>query len=177
MPTYRYDNHDYSLYGLRRKFPNISFPASPTAADLAPFGVIIVPDPEPVPPTLDEAKAAKLAEIDAETSAEVLAGFVYEIDGVRYRFSYDAFDQQNFSDTANVCILKLNGTAGLPDSVVWNSYSIPDGELVRQTFDAAGFLRLYTAGAMAHKNRVMQEGGARKSAVEAATIIEEVEAA
>lgn len=177
MPTYRYDNHDYSLYGLRRKFPNISFPASPTAADLAPFGVIIVPDPEPVPPTLDEAKAAKLAEIDAETSAEVLAGFVYEIDGVRYRFSYDAFDQQNFSDTANVCILKLNGTAGLPDSVVWNSYSIPDGELVRQTFDAAGFLRLYTAGAMAHKNSVMQEGGARKSVVEAATTIEEVEAA
>ncbi len=177
MPTYEYNNHAYSLYDLRRQFPHISFPATPTLDDIAPLGVTIVPDPEPVQPTLEEVKTAKLAQIDSETSAEVLAGFVYEVDGVRYRFSYDAFDQQNFADTANVCILKLNGTAGLPDSVVWNSYSIPDGDLVRQTFDAAGFLRLYTAGAIAHKNSVMQEGGARKSAVEAAATIEEVESA
>lgn len=176
MPTYKYNDRSYSLYGLRRQFPHVSFPAAPTLDDVAALGVTIVPDPEPVQPTLKEVKAAKLVQIDAETSAEILAGFVYEIDGVRYRFSYDAFDQQNFADTANVCILKLNGTAGLPDAVVWNSYSIPDGDLVRQTFDAAGFLQLYTDGALAHKNSVMQEGGARKSAVEAATTIEEVEA-
>lgn len=176
MPTYKYNDRSYSLYGLRHQFPHVSFPAAPTLDDVAALGVTIVPDPEPVQPTLEEMKAAKLVQIDAETSAEILAGFVYEIDGVRYRFSYDAFDQQNFADTANVCILKLNGAAGLPDSVVWNSYSIPDGDLVRQTFDAAGFLQLYTDGALAHKNSVMQEGGARKSAVEAATTIEEVEA-
>lgn len=176
MPTYKYNDRSYSLYGLRRQFPHVSFPAAPTLDDVAALGVTIVPDPEPVQPTLKEVKAAKLVQIDAETSAEILAGFVYEIDGVRYRFSYDAFDQQNFADTANVCILKLNGTAGLPDAVVWNSYSIPDGDLVRQTFDAAGFLQLYMDGALAHKNSVMQEGGARKLAVEAATTIEEVEA-
>ena len=176
MPTYKYNDRSYSLYGLRHQFPHVSFPAAPTPDDVAPLGVTVVPDPAEVPPTLKEVKAAKLVQIDAETSAEILAGFVYEIDGVRYRFSYDAFDQQNFADTANVCILKLNGTAGLPDSVVWNSYSIPDGDLVRQTFDAAGFLQLYTDGALAHKNSVMQEGGARKSAVEAAATIEEVEA-
>lgn len=99
------------------------------------------------------------------------------MEGTAYHFSYDTFDQQNFADTANVCVLKLQGVAGLPDSVTWNAYTVPGGELVRETFDASGFLTLYTAGSMTHKNTKMQEGGVRKAAVEAATTLEEVEAA
>ena len=128
-------------------------------------------------PTLEELKIAKKAQIDAETSAAILSGFDYAVDGVTYHFSYDAFDQQNFADTANVCIMKQAGMPGLPDSVMWNAYTVPDNELARLTFDAPGFLALYAGGAMKHKNGTMQRGGERKAAVEAATTPEEVEAA
>lgn len=121
-------------------------------------------------------KARKLAEIDAETSAAILAGFDYEISGVSYHFSYDAFDQQNFSDTANMCQLALAGTPGLPTSVTWNSY-LPDGTLIQHEFDAQSFLTLYVAGAMQHKAAKMAEGGQRKAAVTAAQTAEDVEAA
>ena len=96
--------------------------------------------------------------------------------GVTYHFSYDTFDQQNFADTANVCLMKQSGMPGLPDSVTWNAYT-PGGELERLTFDASGFLALYAGGAMRHKNGTMQRGGERKAAVEAATTPDEVEAA
>ena len=127
-------------------------------------------------PSLDELKAAKKAQIDAETSAAILAGFNYAVNGVTYHFSYALDDQQNFSDTANVCLMKQAGMPGLPDSVTWNAYT-PDGDMVRLTFDASGFLALYAGGAMKHKNGTMQRGGERKAAVEAATTAEEVEAA
>lgn len=123
--------------------------------------------------SLKELKEEKKARIDAETSAAILAGFDYAVDGVTYHFSYDAFDQQNFADTANVCLMKQSG---MPDSVTWNAYT-PGGELERLTFDASGFLALYAGGAMRHKTRTMQRGGERKAVVEAATTPEEVEAA
>ena len=130
----------------------------------------------PPVPTLDELKAAKKAWIDAETSAAIASGFDYAVGGVTYHFSYDTFDQQNFADTANVCLMKQSGMPGLPDSVTWNAYT-PGGELERLTFDASGFLALYAGGAMRHKNGTMQRGGERKAAVEAAATAEEVEAA
>lgn len=135
-----------------------------------------VTEEHPYVPTLDELKTAKAARIDAETSAAIASGFDYTVDGVTYHFSYDAFDQQNFADTANVCIMKQAGMPGLPDSVMWNAYTVPDNELARLTFDASGFLALYAGGAMKHKNETMQRGGERKAAVEAATTPEEVEA-
>lgn len=125
--------------------------------------------------TIDELKADKVIQIDSETSAAILAGFDYTIDGTSYHFSYDSFDQQNFSDTANMCQLALSGTPGLPTSVVWNSY-LPDGTLVQQTFDAQSFLALYTAGAMQHKATQMTIGGQRKAKVWAAQTKEEIEA-
>ena len=137
----------------------------------------VVQDESAKTTTLEELKAAKKARIDAETSAAILAGFDYAVDGVTYHFSYDAFDQQNFADTANVCIMKQSGAQGLPDSVMWNAYTVPGGELERLTFDASGFLALYAGGAMKHKNGTMQRGGERKAAVEAAATAEEVEAA
>ena len=49
MPTYSYENKTYTLSELRFLFPTVSFPAFPSEADLAPFGVTLVPDPEPTP--------------------------------------------------------------------------------------------------------------------------------
>ena len=128
-------------------------------------------------PTLEELKTAKKARIDEDTSAAILAGFDYAVNGVTYHFSYDAFDQQNFADTANVCIMKQAGMPGLPDSVMWNAYTVPDNELARLTFDAPGFLALYAGGAMKHKNGTMQRGGERKAAVEAAATADVITAA
>lgn len=136
----------------------------------------MVTEEESYVPTLEDIKQNKKAQIDAETSAAILAGFNYAVDGVNYHFSYALDDQQNFSDTANVCLMKQAGMPGLPDSVTWNAYT-PGGELARLTFDAPGFLALYAGGAMKHKNGTMQRGGERKAAVEAATTPEEVEAA
>lgn len=136
----------------------------------------VVQDESAKTPTLEELKAAKKAWIDTETSAAIASGFDYAVGGVTYHFSYDTFDQQNFADTANVCLMKQSGMPGLPDSVTWNAYT-PGGELERLTFDAPGFLALYAGGAMKHKNETMQRGGERKAAVEAATTPEEVEAA
>ena len=121
----------------------------------------------PVPPIAEIARS-KLSVIDAETSAAILAGFEYVVEGVPYHFSYDAFDQQNFADTANVALLAHMGGTGLPESVNWNAYKNwqnGTGELVRLTFTAATFLSLYTGGAVAHKAARMAEGGARKAAL------------
>ena len=126
-------------------------------------------------PSLEELKEQKIKQIDKETSNVTLAGFDYTINGTSYHFSYDSFDQQNFSDTANMCQLALAGTEGLPSSVVWNSY-LEDGTLVQQTFDAQSFLALYTAGAMQHKATQMTIGGQRKAKVWAAQTKEEIEA-
>lgn len=136
-----------------------------------------VTEKQPYVPTLEDIKQDKKSLIDAETSAAILAGFDYAVDGATYHFSYALDDQQNFSDTANVCLMKQAGMAGLPDSVTWNAYTVPGNELARLTFGAPDFLALYAGGAMRHKNEAMQRGGERKAAVEAATTAEEVEAA
>ena len=94
----------------------------------------------PPVPTLEELKIAKKARIDAETSAAIASGFDYAVDGVTYHFSYDAFDQQNFADTANVCLMKQSGMPGLPDSVTWNAYT-PDGDMVRPDVRCIGLPR------------------------------------
>ena len=115
------------------------------------------------------AAARKLANIDAETSAAITAGFDYEVDGEYLHFSYDASDQQNFADSANVAMLSATGLTGLPASVTWNAYknwtAETGGELVRLNFGPADFLNLYVGGALVHKAAKMQEGGARKAAV------------
>lgn len=117
----------------------------------------------------EHVRADARAAIDAETSADILAGFDYAIDPgtgtpETLHFSYDAFDQQNFSDTANACLMLKAGAHGLPESVTWNAYR-PDGELVRLTLSADAFLALYVGGALAHKAACMATGGAKKEAL------------
>lgn len=128
--------------------------------------------------TLDEVKSDALARIDATTSAGILAGFDYEVDGEKLHFSYDSFDQQNFADSANVASRSLAGENDLPASVNWNAYRNwqPEtgGELVRLSLEAASFLALYTQGALAHKAACMEEGGLRKERIAKATSVDEV---
>lgn len=133
-----------------------------------------IENPEYPSSTLDELKQNKITQIDKETSDSIFAGFNYKINDQEYHFSYDALDQQNFADTANMCQLALSGVENLPPTVTWNSY-LEDGTLVQQEFDAQGFLKLYTTGAMVHKATQMEIGGQRKSKVAEAQSEEELD--
>jgi len=126
----------------------------------------------PVPKTQEE----EIARIDAETSASIIAGFDYQIDGQTLHFSYDANDQQNFADTANVATLAQMGVQGLPDSITWNGWEIErdaDGREASRTLrrielTMTDFLGLYTQGALTHKATQMEIGSQRKAALYAA---------
>lgn len=121
----------------------------------------------------NRAKDDAISYIDTTTSNAILDGFDYVVDGETLHFSYDTFDQQNFADTANACLMAAGGAEGLPTTIVWNSYT-EDGTLKQITLDAPSFLRLYAEGALAHKAKCMAEGGAKKAQVNACTKAMEV---
>lgn len=159
------------------------------------------PEPDPIIPDLApeyEAEAAwaeynslpnvkkrTLLMIDAATSAAILAGFDYETDPgtgtpEKLHFSYDSFDQQNFSDSAIAMQLgAATASDAIPTSTPWNAYRnyTPEtgGELVVLQLTAASFLPLYAA-ALTHKVAKMAEGSARKALVESADSVEAVQA-
>lgn len=136
-----------------------------------PEGAILT-RPEKPAATLDEAKAEAVVKVDEATSAAILAGFDYQINGQALHFSYDSFDQQNFADSANVASRALSGEAGLPQSVTWNAYQ--NGSLVRLDLGPADFLALYTKGALGHKASCMEAGGQKKAAIAATQSADEV---
>lgn len=105
-------------------------------------------------------------DIDIDTSTAILAGFDYMVGNELLHFSYDAFDQQNFADTANACLALRSGVSGVPSSVMWNAYTA-DGELLRLDLTPEDFLALYINGALTHKASCMAVGGAQKEALSA----------
>ncbi|MCX4310895.1 MAG: hypothetical protein OSJ28_11525 [Desulfovibrio sp.] len=168
MTKYHYKDQTYhSFWELNRATPELVFSEDTPRELLAQLGITVeeMPDPEPTPEEKAQAELeAKIADIDRKTSALIREGFDYEVNGETYHFSYDMFDQQNFADTANACLLVKSGVPGLPQSVTWNGYKA-DGSLARLTLDADQFLALYTAGALAHKAACMEAGGQEKAAV------------
>lgn len=142
------------------------------------------PEEQAPTPTLDEVKARKLAAIDAETSAAIMAGFECEVTPPDtgtpelLHFSYDEFDQQNFADAA-ISMQLASASGGIPTTTPWNAYrnhtADSKGELVILQLMAETFLPIYAA-ALNHKAAKMAEGGRRKAAVAAAQTVEDVEA-
>lgn len=168
MTKYHYKDQTYhSFWELNQATPDLVFSEQTPLELLAKLGITVeeIPDPEPTPEEKAQQELeAKIADIDHKTSALIRDGFDYEIEGETLHFSYDVFDQQNFADTANACLLAKSGVPGLPQSVTWNAYKA-DGSLVRLELDADQFLALYTAGALAHKASCMEAGGKEKAAV------------
>ena len=135
--------------------------------------------------SLDNVKARKLASIDAETSAAIMAGFeclatppdtgTPEL----LHFSYDEFDQQNFADAALSMQLATASAGVIPTTTPWNAYrnhtADSKGDLVILQLTAETFLPIYAA-ALNHKATKMAEGGQRKAAVATAQTVEEVDA-
>lgn len=142
------------------------------------------PEEQAPTPTLDEVKARKLAAIDAETSAAIMAGFECEVTPPDtgtpelLHFSYDEFDQQNFADAA-ISMQLASASGDIPTTTPWNAYrnhtADSKGELVILQLTAETFLPIYAA-ALNHKAAKMAEGGRRKAAVAAAQTVEDVEA-
>ena len=143
------------------------------------------PTPEPAPEPLDVIKSRKLAAIDAETSAAILAGFECEAtppdtgQPELLHFSYDEFDQQNFADAA-ISMQLASASGDIPTATPWNAYRNHNtadnkGELVILHLTAETFLPIYAA-ALTHKATQMAIGGQRKAAVAAAQSVEDVEA-
>lgn len=135
--------------------------------------------------SLPNVKARKLASIDAETSAAIMAGFECEVTPPDtgtpelLHFSYDEFDQQNFADAAVSMQLATASDGGIPTTTPWNAYrnhtADSKGDLVILQLTAETFLPIYAA-ALNHKATKMAEGGQRKAAVAAAQTVEEVKA-
>ena len=133
--------------------------------------------------SLDNVKARKLASIDAETSAAIMAGFECEVTPPDtgtpelLHFSYDEFDQQNFADAAVSMQLATASAGVIPTTTPWNAYrnhtADSKGDLVILQLTAETFLPIYAA-ALNHKATKMAEGGQRKAAVATAQTAEEV---
>lgn len=129
-------------------------------------------------------KEQKIAQIDTETSAAILAGFECEATPPDtgtpelLHFSYDEFDQQNFADAA-LSMQLVTTSGGIPTTTPWNAYrnhtADSKGDLVILQLTAETFLPIYAA-ALNHKAAKMAEGGQRKAAVAAAQTVEDVEA-
>lgn len=130
-------------------------------------------------------KEQKVAQIDAQTSSAIMAGFECEATPPDtntpelLHFSYDSFDQQNFADAAVSMQLATASDGGIPTTTPWNAYrnhtADSKGELVILNLTAETFLPIYAA-ALNHKATKMAEGGQRKAAVATAQTVEEVEA-
>ena len=167
MKKYVYQDKEYgSLWQIRQANPNLVFSDATPENLLNLMGITVIEEPDPEPDAEARAKAemeAKISQIDFETSEAITAGFDYEIRNREYHFSYDQWDQQNFADTANACLLRRTGAQGVPDHVTWNGYE--DGELVRLELSPDEFVALYVGGALAHKAACMEAGGAKKAAL------------
>ena len=106
MPTYSYENKTYTLSELRFLFPAVSFPAFPSEADLAPFGVTLVPDPEPTPEErLAGARAEKLVQLgDAFEHVQQFGHF-----GSSLGFEVDANERANRDVAGLITVLEATG--------------------------------------------------------------------
>ena len=106
MPTYSHEGKTYTLSELRFLFPAVSFPAFPSEADLAPFGVTLVPDPEPTPEEmLAGARAEKLVQLgDAFEHVQQFGHF-----GSSLGFEVDANERANRDVAGLITVLEATG--------------------------------------------------------------------
>ena len=128
------------------------------------------------PPTLEEARAATLARVNAEMEYTILGGFDYTVAGVVYHFSYDLVDQGNFTKAAlSAALAQMQGETAWRQP--WRGWlAVAGGQAVPRvlSFDAAAFLALTLYAAKEHQEKCMAEGWVRQEAALAAQSVEEL---
>ena len=122
--------------------------------------------------------------IDKNTSDTILAGFDCKVNTDKgqetLHFSYDQFDQSNFTDSAVTAYAETGQVASnaSPTTVYWNGYRDYDkdqkkGELVVLTLNAQTFLPIYNA-ALAHKSSNMAAGSQKRVEIAKKTTAAEI---
>ena len=116
--------------------------------------------------TFDEQKAYTRKKLDEIVETKIASGFVCSVGGNVYKFSYTHFDQQNFADIANACILAKMGMEELPIHFEWKAYDINAGNKLNVlTLIPEAFLKVYTE-ALKHKMTHMAEATKLKLSVD-----------
>lgn len=134
---YLYQDQTLSFEELKLCFRNVSFPAEPSEADLAPLGVTLIPDPVPTPEELlAQAKADKLAEIRSAFAAAEADGFVVSSLG----FRADA-TRRSIGDIEGLIDLVSSGVLTSP--VTFRDY---DNAYHQLSLDQLNILRLEAKG-------------------------------
>ena len=95
---------------------------------------------------LKDAKAKRIGLLREACKHSILNGFTVDIEGHKYKFSYDVDNQQNFMDTMRLFDNSMIAKIG------WNAYL--DGEKVRVSLDKSQFESVYLAG-VKHKNDML----------------------
>ena len=118
-------------------------------------------------------KEKKIRQIDNDTQNAIVQGFTYKINGAALFFSYDGNDQQNFADAANKVMMSIMGLRQAPASISWKARPIGgSGEKTADSMQLSlsheEFLSLYLDGALAHKERCLEEGMQRKNDIQMA---------
>lgn len=106
MPTYKYEETSCTLPELRLLFPAVSLPAEPTAEDLSPLGVTLIPDVVPdATELLARARAEKLVTLSgAHAQAEAFSHF-----GSSIGIEVDATDTSNRNVAGLITMLEARG--------------------------------------------------------------------
>lgn len=133
---------------------------------------------------LQNLKTEAKTKVNNLTFQNIVAGFDYTFNTGKkdeiLHFSYDKFDQGNFTDSATVVLHTshpVNDPTTLPTEVSWNAYRnyTPEtgGELIVLKLTQQTFLPIYAA-ALNHKTTKLAEGTQRKALIEASTTAKKV---
>lgn len=99
---------------------------------------------------LNEAKEAKKQELNEICNQEITKGFLYTVNGIEYRFSYDMEAQMNFAEA------RAAVNDGLITEVEWTCYVSSTGERVRIMLNATSLSDMRVAQ-LTQKNAVISK--------------------
>jgi len=132
--------------------------------------------PTPTSAALSGAKNRKREEIAGSAAGEILGGFISPSQGGR-RFSYDLYDQANFSSAAEGLALDPAAVWDDPinETITWRAHDPTTDAVSYLNLTGAEFIELLRE-AGAHKKTILQKAWTLHAAVNTATTVQEVEA-
>lgn len=133
-------------------------------------------DKEPEPPTFDELKAAKMAEVDAWTAYKIAGGFISQCTGNPVRYDSDRDTQNTVSSDLNTIYLspeKFN--ENFPNGYPMRGY--PENTNIKQVyFLTKEQLLQWNVDLGLHRGTCKQNGWVKQAQVEAALSKEDLDA-
>ena len=133
-------------------------------------------DKEPEPPTFDELKVAKLAEVDAWTADKIAGGFISQCTGNPVRYDSDRDTQNTVSSDLNTIYLspeKFN--ENFPNGYPMRGY--PENTNIKQVyFLTKEQLLQWNVDLGLHRGTCKQNGWVKQAQVEAALSKEDLDA-